>query len=165
MWFSTLLACQCYSSWKLFCRKLSFRILFIFLKLILPISYVGNPSVLSAKRSQYTKVKVNPIALYTYVKSACKPTFVSLSKKQKIVSFLCQNRKLSFNSHWVLAISRKCNMPAAKALFTVQLTRILVKNMPSHFAKVGHHIFARHLQYLIIFIAKQNVWLTQTLKI
>lgn len=102
MWFSTVLACQCYSSWKLFRRKLSFRILFIFLKLILPISYVGNPSVLSAKRSQYTKVKVNPIALYTYVKSACNNQHLFLwQRNKKLFLFLCQNRKLSFNSHCV----------------------------------------------------------------
>lgn len=56
-------------------------------------------------------------------------------------------------------------MPVAKASFTIQLTPIFVKNLPSHFVKVGHQIFVRHLQHLIIFMAKQNVWLKQTLKI
>lgn len=50
-------------------------------------------------------------------------------------------------------------MPGAKALFTIQLILlcepIFVKNLPSHFVKVGHHIFAHHLEHLIIFKAKK----------
>lgn len=160
MCFLIVLSHQCYSSWKLFHRKLIVRVLFIFLQLILslassfPLATWEIPLSSLLTVGEYTKVKVNPIALNTYLKP------------------VCNNKHLSFvkTSSWaltltILTIRRKCNRPAGKALFTIQLMRIFMKNLPSHFVKVGHQILACHLEHLIIFIAKQNVWLTQTLKI
>lgn len=66
---------------------------------------------------------------------------------------------------WVLTIAalatrKECSLPTAKASFTTLLMSSFAKNLPSLFVNGGHHIFALHQQLLIIFKAKQNVWLT-----
>lgn len=150
MWFSIVLACQCYSSQKEF-EKIIVRTFPVFSKPTL--SVVAHLWLLiweiqNSVLSEHWRI---------WTTSYC---FIPLNSAYNN----CLWFTLSTTS-WVLTIAalatrKECSLPTAKASFTTLLMSSFAKNLPSLFVNGGHHIFALHQQLLIIFKAKQNVWLT-----
>lgn len=152
MWFSIVLACQCYSSQKEF-EKIIAKTFPVFSK---PTLSVVPHLWLLIWETQNSDLSGHWRITRSWSTSYC---FIPLNS--------AYNNCLWFTvstTSWVLTIAaltrKECSMPTAKASFTILLTSSFAKNLPSLFVKVGHHIFALHQQLLIIFIAKQNVWLT-----